>query len=79
MTLTIIKGYLVTYQRQGNDKNGNPIYIVNIFDRWGNVYVNRNRDTGRRLDKYGNIRIQSYNIPDTLERLVNAINDTEKE
>ena len=27
-----VKRYLVASQRNGNDKNGNPIFLVNIFD-----------------------------------------------
>lgn len=70
MTLTIIKGYHVAYQRQGNDKNGNPVYIINIFDRWGSRYDNVNGIANRRTDKYGNIRITSYNIEESILRML---------
>lgn len=58
--------YFCTYQRQGNDKNGNPIYIVNIF-RWNEKtqtchFDKLNFETERRLDKYGNLKFTSYNI-----------------
>ena len=58
--------YLCTYQRQGNDKNGNPLYIVNIF-QWNdeNISIHFNKlnfETNRRLDKYGNLKFTSYNI-----------------
>ena len=35
-----VKSYLVAYQRQGNDRNGNPIYIVNVFDG-DNITIDR--------------------------------------
>lgn len=63
--------YFCTYQRQGNDKNGNPFYIVNVFKTYGIVtygivktfhFRNLNLETERRLDKYGNLKFTSYNI-----------------
>lgn len=66
------KHFFVAIQRNGNDKNGNPIYLVNIFSAdcldW--TY---NHLTGRRLDKNGNIRIMSYNIDQTIQQIVNDI------
>ena len=64
--------YLVTIQRQGNDKNGNPIYIVNIFDG-SCLSVNYNYMTGRKMDKYGNLRIQSYNIDASVQNMINQL------
>ena len=56
--------YFCTYQRQGNDKNGNPLYIVNVFrmTESGKYFYTMNPATNRRLDKYGNIKFTSYNI-----------------
>ena len=68
--------FFYTYQRSGNDRNGNPIYIVNIFEKWYNVRTNDegferlNACTGRTLDKGGNIRLQSYNIKADVERII---------
>ena len=38
----------VIYQRQGNDKNGNPIYIINIFKE--SSYKNFNHDNFYNVD-----------------------------
>lgn len=62
--------FLVVYQRQGNERNGNPVYIINIFD---NDLYNLNWKAGRRLDKYGNIKITSYNIDDTIQSIINSL------
>ena len=65
-----------TYERNGNDRNGNPIYKVNIFEKWYNVRTNDegferlNACTGRTLDKGGNIRLQSYNIKVDVQRII---------
>ena len=48
----------VIYQRQGNDKNGNPLYIINVF----RDNLNVNYLSNRKKDKYNNIKIKSYNI-----------------
>lgn len=82
------KNIYVTYQRQGNDKNGNPLYIINVFKRYDstgnddikkeNAYVNMNYTLLNdkyisRLDKYSNIKCQTYNIEDTIIRLCKLI------
>lgn len=66
------KSFLVVYQRQGNDKNGNPIYIINIFDG-DNITINLNYKTDRRRDKYGNIKTTSYNIENTIQSIINEL------
>lgn len=66
------KSYLVAYQRQGNDRNGNPIYIINIFDG-NNITINLNYKTDRRRDKYGNIKITSYNIDNTIQSIIDNL------
>ena len=32
MELIEYKNHFITYQRQGNDVNGNPVYLVNVFE-----------------------------------------------
>ena len=56
--------YFCTYQRQGNDKNGNPLYIVNVFRtaESGKYFYTMNPVIERRFDKYGNLKFTSYNI-----------------
>lgn len=64
--------YLVAVQRNGNDKNGNPIYLINIFN--GNkLFISYNFASGRKLDKYGNIRLSSYNIDSTIQNIINQL------
>lgn len=65
--------YFCIYQRQGNDKNGNPLYLVNIFQEYETTekrYYCMNSQTQRRLDKYGNIKITSYNILDDINHIL---------
>ena len=68
-----------TYQRQGNDKNGNPIYIINIFKKSGykNFYNNITYFVAERnnikLDKYGNIRLSSYDIDGTIQNIIDQL------
>lgn len=74
MNLKLINGFLVGYQRQGNDKNGNPIYLINIWEQYSqSEWYNINNRTSARLDKYYNIRVQSYNISDTIQQLLDQI------
>lgn len=68
-----------TYQRQGNDKNGNPIYIINIFKKSGykNFYNNITyfvaEKNNIKLDKYGNIRLSSYDIDGTIQNIIDQL------
>ena len=68
-----------TYQCQGNDKNGNPIYIINIFKKSGykNFYNNITYFVAERnnikLDKYGNIRLSSYHIDGTIQNIIDQL------
>jgi hypothetical protein len=76
MELIEYKNYFVTYQRQGNDVNGNPIYLVNVFERYGNYWQNANFvkfKATNKLDKYGNIRIKSYNIIDDIKFMLDKV------
>lgn len=63
---------LIVYQRQGNDKNGNPIFIINFFDE---SMHNINYKIDVKKDKYNNIKIQSYNINIDTEYLINKIKE----
>jgi hypothetical protein len=78
--------YLCTYQRQGNDKNGNPLYIVNVFKTYGFEHLNDYTtkvlsncnftyatNTGRRLDKYGNLKFTSYNILSDINHILQKL------
>ena len=59
----------VIYQRQGNEKNGNPLYIINIFmDNFNVNYL-----SNRKKDKYNNIKIQSYNINADIQYICDSI------
>ena len=76
MELIEYKNHFITYQRQGNDKNGNSIYLVNIFQKmsfgnWQNVNYWRCKD--KKLDKYNNIRMQSYNIEKDCKKLIESM------
>lgn len=70
MELKQYNGYYATFQRQGNDKNGNPIYIINIFD---NDFYNVNWKVDKRKDKYNNIKVTTYNIDDTIKNIIDNL------
>ena len=59
----------VIYQRQGNDKYGNPLYIINIF----RDNINVNWKSNKKKDKYNNIKIRSYNINADIQYICNSI------
>lgn len=59
----------VIYQRQGNDKDGSPLYIINIFR--DNINVNWKSD--KKKDKYNNIKIRSYNINADIQYICDSI------
>lgn len=67
--------YFCTYQRQGNDRNGNPLYIVNIFrmTESGKYFYTMNPALNRRLDKYGNLKFTSYNILYDIDHILNSL------
>lgn len=74
MEILKIEKYFVVYQRQGNDANGNPIFIINFFEMLeSGYYFNLNFKIDRKKDKYGNIKITSYSINDTVKQLINQI------
>ena len=73
MNLIKVNGYLITYQRQGNDKNGNPMYIINVFEPHAGGYYNINHHCLSRLDKYGNIKIASYSINDSINKIIDTL------
>lgn len=73
--------FFYTFSRNGNDINGNPIYLVNIFKRYYPckntmefIYANYNftyaTNTGRKLTKHNEIRLQSYNIKSDIENII---------
>jgi len=59
----------VIYQRQGNDKNGNPLYIINVF----RDNINVNWKSNKKKDKYNNIKIRSYNINADIQYICDSI------
>lgn len=63
----------IVYQRNGNDRNGNPIYLINIFQ--GNNNTNWGMGEKWKRDKYGNIRVKTYNIYDVLEEIAGYFKD----
>ena len=81
--------FFYTYQRNGNDRNGNPIYKVNIFKKYypcstgtmdnakNYVYSNYNYTVAsmqkRRLTKENELRLQSYNIQDDVENIIKRL------
>ena len=79
MELIEYKNHFITYQRQGNDVNGNPVYLVNVFeiykpDVYENITFSRFR-TKYHMDKYGNIRIKSYNIQQEIKEIIDMIGE----
>lgn len=67
----------VAYQRQGNDKNGNPLYIINVFKNNGFYNFNVNYLSDRRKDKYNNIKIQSYDVQRDIQYICDCMNFSE--
>lgn len=81
--------FFYTYQRNGNDRNGNPIYKVNIFKKYypcstgtmtntkNYVYSNYSytiaQNQNRRLTKENDLRLQSYNIKADIERIIDRL------
>lgn len=78
MNLLRLKGFFVTYLRSGNDKNGNPVYLINFFDSENGRFYNCNYRQSRKLDKQGNIKVQSYCIEDNINSILKEITDGEK-
>jgi hypothetical protein len=67
--LKINDEFIVTYQRQGSNKNGHPIYIINFFQDCYNV----NYKTELKKDKNDNIKCVSFSIEDTIFEIYNEI------
>ena len=63
----------VIYQRQGNDRNGNPLYIINIF----RDNINVNWKSNKKKDKYNNIKIQSYSIDADIRHICDCMDFSE--
>lgn len=79
INITTKKGIVlqVAYQRQGNDKNGNPLYIINVFKNNGFYNFNVNYLLDRRKDKYNNIKMQSYSIDKDIQYICDCMNFSE--
>lgn len=77
MELQKIGNYIIAHQRQGNNVNGNPMYIINVFksieDKNILHYYNVNYRQSKKLDKHGNIKITSYNTDDAIMQILNDI------
>ena len=67
----------VSNQRQGNDRNGNPIYILNVFKNNGTYNFNVNYLSDRKKDKYNNIKIQSYDIQRDIQYICDCMDFSE--
>ena len=81
--------FFYTYKRNGNDRNGNPIYKINIFKKYypcsigtmdntiNYVYSNYNctiaHEQKRKLTKENDLRLQSYNIKADIERIIERL------
>jgi hypothetical protein len=74
MELKYINGYYITIQRNGNNVNGKPIYLLNFFD---NKMSHSNsciaQKTGKKLDKNNNIKIVSYNADNDIRYIFNQL------
>lgn len=67
------KMYHVTVIRDKNDKYGNPIFRVNVYDNTGvNVNDEVTRILGLRSNAFG-LRVQSYDITKSVDTIVNSI------
>lgn len=60
----------VCYSREKNDRNGNPIYSISVFDNGLNITVNFNKSY--RVNKNGYMRVQTYDINKTIEDLIKS-------
>ena len=58
----------VCYSRERNDKNGNPIYHISVFNNGSNITVNYSNSY--KVNKNGYIRVQTYDIDKTIENLI---------
>lgn len=76
--------FFYTYNRNGNDKNGNPIYLVNVFkiyypcnNQTEYVHANYNctiaHEQKRKLTKTNELRLQSYNIKSDVENIIKRL------
>jgi hypothetical protein len=64
--------YIIIYQKNGNDLNGNKLYLINVFKKVYDNYYNINAKFRNYfpLDKKDNIKIQSYNINETIDYIL---------
>ena len=71
MEMLKYKNIYCTYLKQGNTKNGNPIYILNFFKLVDDEYININHKFKEQKDSKNNVKVSSYNIDQHIEFLVN--------
>jgi hypothetical protein len=74
MELKYINGYYITVQRNGNNVNGNPVYLINFFDNdLFNINGSITQKQVRKLDKNSNIKIVSANVNNAVERILTQL------
>lgn len=65
--------YNVTVIRDKNDRNGNPIYRVNVYDSTGvNINYMAKELLGLRENAFG-LRVLSYDIAKSVDNIVNRV------
>lgn len=65
--------YNITVIRDKNDRNGNPIYRVNVYDSTGvNINYMAKELLGLRENAFG-LRVLSYDITKSVDNIVNRI------
>ena len=76
MDLIKHKNYFISISSQGNDINGNGIYLINVFKKINNDYLhNINIELKQKTDKYNNIRKKGYKdiIVQSLKKDINKL------
>ena len=76
MDLIKHKNYFISISRQGNDIDGNGIYLINVFKKINNDYLrNINIELNQKTDKYNNIRKKGYKdiIVQSLKKDINKL------
>lgn len=67
------KMFYVSVIRDNNDRCGNPIYRVNVYDNTGvNVNFKVAKVLGLRENKFG-LRVQSYDIAKSVDSIVSVL------
>lgn len=76
-TLYLYKGLEINVYRVKNDINGNPLYRISIFKDGENITENYRGRLGR-WNKKKFITIQSYNLSNSIEHMLNYYKSTDK-